>query len=46
LVVANTTQIVNSTLNNNEMVRIARKAADLILKDVGVREKLLSSIGS
>ena len=27
LLVANTTQIVNSTLNNNEMVKIARKAA-------------------
>lgn len=30
LLVANTTQIVNSTLNNNEMVKIARKAVDLI----------------
>jgi protoporphyrinogen oxidase len=29
LFLANTTQIVNSTLNNNEMVKIARKAADL-----------------
>jgi hypothetical protein len=30
LLVANTTQIVNSTLNNNEMVKIARKAASLV----------------
>lgn len=30
LLVANTTQIVNSTLNNNEMVKIARRAADQI----------------
>lgn len=32
LLLANTTQIVNSTLNNNEMVRIARNAVDVILK--------------
>jgi len=32
LLLANTTQIVNSTLNNNEMVRIARSAVELILK--------------
>lgn len=31
LLLANTTQIVNSTLNNNEMVKIARRAADLVL---------------
>jgi protoporphyrinogen oxidase len=30
LLVANTTQIVNSTLNNNEMVRIARQAVDMV----------------
>jgi protoporphyrinogen oxidase len=30
LFLANTTQIVNSTLNNNEMVKIARKAADMV----------------
>lgn len=30
LLVANTTQIVNSTLNNNEMVKIARKAATMV----------------
>ena len=30
LLLANTTQIVNSTLNNNEMVKIAGKAVDLI----------------
>jgi protoporphyrinogen oxidase len=33
VMVANTTQIINSTLNNNEMVKIARSAVDLILKD-------------
>jgi protoporphyrinogen oxidase len=32
LYLANTTQIVNSTLNNNEMVKIARKVTDLIEK--------------
>lgn len=32
LLLANTTQIVNSTLNNNEMVKIARAAADLVLR--------------
>lgn len=32
LLLANTTQIVNSTLNNNEMVRIARTAVDSVLK--------------
>jgi protoporphyrinogen oxidase len=31
LLLANTSQIVNSTLNNNEMVRIARQAVDRIL---------------
>ena len=31
LLLANTTQIVNSTLNNNEMVKIARRAADAVL---------------
>jgi protoporphyrinogen oxidase len=31
LFLANTTQIVNSTLNNNEMVKIARKAVDHVL---------------
>jgi protoporphyrinogen oxidase len=33
LLLANTTQIVNSTLNNNEMVRIAGQAVDLVLKN-------------
>lgn len=32
LLLANTSQIVNSTLNNNEMVKIARQAVDLVLK--------------
>lgn len=32
LFLANTTQIVNSTLNNNEMVRIASEAVTLVLK--------------
>ena len=32
LFLANTTQIVNSTLNNNEMVRIAGEAVKLVLK--------------
>jgi len=31
LLLANTTQIVNSTLNNNEMVKIARSAVDAVL---------------
>jgi protoporphyrinogen oxidase len=33
LLLANTTQIINSTLNNNEMVQIARRAVDLILNN-------------
>jgi protoporphyrinogen oxidase len=32
LLLANTTQIVNSTLNNNEMVKISGKAVELVLK--------------
>ncbi len=35
LLLANTTQIVNSTLNNNEMVKIARRAVDLVLQRSG-----------
>jgi protoporphyrinogen oxidase len=31
---ANTTQIINSTLNNNEMVKIARRATDLISREL------------
>ncbi|HKT52459.1 MAG TPA: FAD-dependent oxidoreductase, partial [Candidatus Angelobacter sp.] len=31
LLLANTTQIVNSTLNNNEMVKIARSAVDAVM---------------
>jgi protoporphyrinogen oxidase len=34
LFVANTTQIVNDTLNNNAMVRIARKACSVITRDL------------
>lgn len=37
LFLANTTQIVNSTLNNNEMVRIAGEAVKLVLKKTGNR---------
>jgi protoporphyrinogen oxidase len=33
VMVANTTQIINSTLNNNEMVKIARSAVDRILEE-------------
>jgi len=32
LLLANTTQIVNSTLNNNEMVKIAGKAVEMVLQ--------------
>jgi len=32
VLVANTTQIINSTLNNNEMVKIAQRAVDLVLR--------------
>jgi len=35
LLLANTTQIVNSTLNNNEMVKIARRAAEMVLQSAG-----------
>ena len=31
--IANTTMIVNSTLNNNEVIKLARKAADLVAQD-------------
>lgn len=34
LFVANTTQIVNDTLNNNAMVRIARNACSVVLRDL------------
>lgn len=40
LLLANTTQIVNSTLNNNEMVRIARTAVDSILQRGGRTNEL------
>jgi len=39
LLVANTTQIVNSTLNNNEMVKIAHQAVDLFLAGGARRPK-------
>jgi hypothetical protein len=32
LILANTTQIINSTLNNNAMVKIARQAVEIVLK--------------
>lgn len=35
---ANTTQIVNSTLNNNEMVKIARRAAAKVLESAKAQE--------
>jgi hypothetical protein len=41
LFLANTTQIVNSTLNNNEMVKIARKAADLAAQTWQSQNELL-----
>jgi protoporphyrinogen oxidase len=37
VLVANTTQIINSTLNNNEMVKIARRAIDLVSRQQGAR---------
>ena len=38
LLVANTTQIVNSTLNNNEMVKIARKAVEHLQPQINFHE--------
>lgn len=35
LLLANTTQIINSTLNNNEMVKIAKRAVQAVLADTG-----------
>ena len=35
---ANTTQIINSTLNNNEMVKIAKRAVNMLAKDRLVAE--------
>ena len=40
VLIANTTQIVNSTLNNNEMVKIARSAVDCVLSGARVRVTL------
>jgi protoporphyrinogen oxidase len=39
LLLANTTQIVNSTLNNNEMVKIARSAVDTVLNSATARSE-------
>jgi len=36
LFLANTTQIINSTLNNNEMVKIAREAVEMLLSEQGL----------
>jgi protoporphyrinogen oxidase len=33
--IANTTMILNSTLNNNEVIKLARKAAELVTQDRG-----------
>jgi protoporphyrinogen oxidase len=40
LFLANTTQIVNSTLNNNEMVRIARQAVEAVAAGIEPRPEL------
>lgn len=42
LFLANTTQIVNSTLNNNEMVRIAKTAVDAVLQGSSARDREVS----
>jgi protoporphyrinogen oxidase len=45
LVVANTTQIINSTLNNNEMVKIARRAVAAVqMQCLRVKETAESSV--
>jgi hypothetical protein len=41
LVVANTTQIINDTLNNNAMVRIAKAGSSTVLADLHSRVKTL-----
>jgi len=40
LYLSNTTFIINSTLNNNEMVKIARRAVDLVLERVASRRTI------
>ena len=39
LFVANTAQIVNDTLNNNAMIRIANNACDVVIKDLQASQK-------
>jgi len=52
LILANTTQIVNSTLNNNAMVEIARRAMNMATNESGVEaaeiahDRLADSIGA
>ena len=52
LILANTTQIVNSTLNNNAMVEIARRAVNMATNESGVEaaeiahDRLADSIGA
>ena len=41
---ANTTQIINSTLNNNEMVKIAKQAVDAVIKTDALSPLLHSKI--
>ena len=41
---ANTTQIINSTLNNNEMVKIAKQAVDAVIKTEALSPLLHSKI--
>jgi protoporphyrinogen oxidase len=38
VLVANTTQIINSTLNNNEMVKIARRAVEAVIRQHSSRD--------
>jgi len=44
---ANTTQIINSTLNNNEMVKIARRIVEMLLSESGPNPpEIRSPVGS
>ena len=45
LFVANTTQIINSTLNNNEMVKIARKSVSLVSRSYSTKAHANNSDG-
>ena len=38
VLVANTAQIINSTLNNNEMVKIARRAVETVIRRHSTRD--------